>query len=69
MGAVPRGGPDERTEFARGWVRVELTTATGHWYPRRLWIGASGRRVEIGGFLIDDEKADLAAELHKLLSA
>ena len=63
------GGPEERTEFARGWVRVDLTGVTGHWYPRRLWIGASGRRVEIGGFLVDDEKADLAAELRKLLSA
>ena len=64
-----RGGPDERTEFARGWVRVELSKEAGHWYPRRLWIGASGRRVEIGEFLVDDEKADLAAELQRLLSA
>lgn len=63
------GGPDERTEFARGWVRVELSRATSHWYPRRLWIGASGRRVEIAEFLVDDEKARLAAQLQRLLSA
>lgn len=64
-----KGGPEERVEFARGWVRVELSNSPGHWYPHRLWIGASGRRVEIGGFLVDDEKAELAAELHRLLSA
>ncbi|MGB5564625.1 MAG: DUF2244 domain-containing protein [Sedimenticolaceae bacterium] len=61
--------PEQRTEFARGWVRVELSSATSHRYPRRLWIGASGRRVEIGEFLVDDEKTELAAELHRLLSA
>lgn len=62
------GGPDERTEFARGWVRVELSRQATHWYPRRLWIGASGRRVELGEFLVDDEKEELATELHRLLS-
>jgi len=61
--------PPWRAEFARGWVRVELSRAANHWYPRRLWIGASGRRVEIGGFLVDEEKAELAAELQRLLSA
>ena len=64
-----RGGPQQRFDFARGWVRVELSEETRHWYPRRLWIGASGRRVEIGEFLVDGEKAKLAAELHRLLSA
>lgn len=64
-----RGGPEERVEFARGWVRVELTPASGRWYPKRLWVGASGRRVEIAEFLVEDEKTELAAELHRLLSA
>ncbi len=63
------GGPQQRTDFARGWVRVELSQARDHWYPRRLWIGASGQRVELGEFLVDDEKAELAAELKKRLSA
>jgi uncharacterized membrane protein len=66
---IDRGGPQQCTEFARGWVRVELSRRANHWYPRRLWIGASGKRVEIGEFLVDDEKAELAAELHRLLSA
>ncbi len=64
-----KGGPEERVEFARGWVRVELARNASDWYPHRLWIGASGRRVEIGEFLVDEEKTELAAELHKLLSA
>lgn len=68
-GCPERGGPEQRVEFARGWVRVELSRSTERWYPQRLWIGASGRRVEIGAFLVEDEKAELAAELHKLLSA
>lgn len=63
------GGPEERIEFTRGWVRVELAESSGRWYPQRLWIGASGRRVELGEFLIEDEKFELAAELNKLLSA
>ena len=62
-------GPEQRMQFARGWARVELSEKSSHWYPRRLWIGASGRRVEIGEFLVDDEKTELAAELHRLLSA
>lgn len=63
------GGPQERIEFARGWVRVELSQGVDNWYPRRLWIGASGRRVELGEFLVDDEKVELAAELDRILSA
>ncbi|MCB1722605.1 MAG: DUF2244 domain-containing protein [Chromatiaceae bacterium] len=63
-----RGGPQQRTEFARGWVRVELAESGTSWYPRRLWIVASGRRVEIAEFLAEEEKAELAAELRRLLS-
>ncbi len=63
------GGPQQRIEFARGWVRVELSKTVGRWHPRRLWIGTSGRRVEIGEFLVDDEKAALAAKLRRWLAA
>jgi uncharacterized membrane protein len=48
---------------------VELAPAVKRWHPRRLWIGASGRRVEIGEFLIDEEKVALAAQLKRLLVA
>lgn len=64
-----KGGPELRVEFARGWVKVELAKASGRWYPPKLWIGASGRRVEIAEFLVEEEKAELAAELHRMLAA
>jgi len=64
-----KGGPEQCVEFARGWVRVELMKSRDRCYPRRLWIGASGRRVEVGGFLADEEKAALAAQLQRMLSA
>lgn len=64
-----RGGSEQRIEFARGWVKVELAESARRWYPQRLWLGASGRRVEIGGFLAEDEKAELAARLQKMLAA
>ena len=64
-----QGGPELRAEFARAWVRVEFSDPGHQRYPRRLWIGASGRRVEIGEFLADREKSELAAELQRLLSA
>jgi uncharacterized membrane protein len=64
-----RGGPQERTEFPRAWVRIEFTVAAGRRSPRRLWLVASGRRVEVGSFLVDDEKNELAAELNRLIAA
>lgn len=63
------GGPDVRMAFARDWARVELVPASRRWHPRRLWIGASGKRVEIGEFLVDEEKVELAAQLKRMLSA
>ncbi len=63
-----RLGPEHCIEFARGWVRVELTRQPGRQDARRLWIGASGKRVEIGSFLVEEEKAALAQELHRLLA-
>jgi len=46
-----------------------LSGSVDNWYPRRLWIGASGRRVEIGDFLVDEEKKELAAKLQRWLAA
>jgi uncharacterized membrane protein len=62
-----RGGPESRVSFPRAWVRVELQAGEG-WYPDRLLIGASGSRVELGEFLADAEKKELAGELKKLLA-
>jgi len=62
-----KGGPESRISFPRAWVRVELRPHQG-WYPDRLTIGASGNRVELGEFLGETEKKELAGELKKLLA-
>jgi uncharacterized membrane protein len=62
-----RGGPESRISFPRAWARVELRAQEG-WYPDRLLIGASGNRVELGEFLADAEKKELAGELKRLLA-
>jgi uncharacterized membrane protein len=61
-----RGGPETSVSFPRAWVRVELRPHHG-WYPDRLLVGASGNFVELGAFLADDEKHQLAGELQRLL--
>jgi len=66
-GASERGGPESRISFPRAWARVELSKHRG-WYPDRLTISASGTRVELGGFLADEEKQQLAGELKRLLA-
>lgn len=60
------GGPDSSTSFPRAWTRVELKR-NGGWYPDSLIIGASGKFVELGKFLADEEKRHLAGELQRLL--
>ena len=62
-----RGGPESRVSFPRAWARVELQPHHG-WYPDRVLIGASGKRVELGEFLSDSEKEELASQLNRLLA-
>ena len=62
-----RGGPDSRTEFPRVWTRVELSKPSRGSYPSRLWVGAYGKRIELAGFLAEDEKRSLATKLQQLV--
>ncbi len=62
-----RRAPDTRVSFPRAWFRVEMRKPRG-WYPRRLLVGASGRWVELGHFLAEEEKQALADELNRLLA-
>ncbi len=55
-----RGGPQERMEFTRAWVRVTLRRNEG---PGRLVVGAAGDEIEIGEFLTEQERDDLAEDL------
>jgi uncharacterized membrane protein len=58
----------ERHEFQRGWAQVVLqqppipTPDMSH-----LFIRSHGRQVEIGAFLDDQEKCDLAERLSRLM--
>lgn len=62
-----RSGPQRRWELPRSWTRVLLEQADDRRDVRRLWLGASGRRVELGEFLTDSEKDGLAHHLRGLL--
>jgi uncharacterized membrane protein len=68
--AVEKGHRDleERHEFPRGWARVVLTEepviagTVSH-----LFIQSHGRQVEVGRFLDDRERRDLARRLEPLM--
>lgn len=61
------GGPERCQEFPRAWARTELVKARHDWYPSRLTIGASGKRVVVGEFLTDEGREALKARLDALL--
>lgn len=50
-------------EFPRGWVRVWLEQPVNPGHQSRLWIGASGRQVMVGGFLQEEERIRLGRRL------
>jgi uncharacterized membrane protein len=64
-----RRRPEVRWECPSFWARVQLETSPIAWYPSRLLIAYQGRRVEIGGFLTESERAALASALRRDLRA
>ena len=62
-----RQGPQSRMDLPRCWTRVAVENADDQRQSRRLWLGASGSRVEVGEFLTDDEKDGLANHLQRLI--
>jgi len=57
----------ERKVFPRYWAKVALTAPPHRWYASRLVIGSHGKKVEIGRYLIEQERIDLARALAQLL--
>ena len=47
------------------WVRVALVRQDGE---ARVWLRSQGRQVEVGAFLAEPERLDLAARLQDLLA-
>lgn len=63
--AVEKGGGRmrRRWELSRAWLQILLLPPRFRWYPTRLVIRSHGKQVELGGFLNEDERRQLAGEL------
>ena len=59
------GAPPRFAEHP-AWVRLVLDDPAE---PRHLWLCCRGRRVEVGGFLVPDERRALAGALRQTLVA
>lgn len=59
---------ERKWSLERDRVVIALEHSTGTWYPSRLLIRARTQVVEIGGFLVEEERAELAVELHQMVS-
>jgi uncharacterized membrane protein len=53
----------DRVEFNRYWVKVELRSAPSRLHPRRLHVGVQGRSIELGCFLNEHERESFARML------
>ncbi|MGV6827345.1 MAG: DUF2244 domain-containing protein [bacterium] len=62
-----QSGPQVCFEYPRSWARLSAVPAKQRWYPSRLLIGASGQHVEIGEFLTEEERQELAIRLKQWL--
>ena len=62
-----RDKPQEHWECPRAWARVSLQPSPIAWYPSRLAIAFQGRQVEIGKFLPEQERCELADELEQTI--
>lgn len=49
------------------WMRVRLEPGRWPGWPSRLWLGSHGRETEVGAFLNDAERRELAQRLETLL--
>jgi uncharacterized membrane protein len=57
----------QRWELQRAWAQIRLLPPRIRWYPTRLVIRSHGKEVELGGFLNDQEREHLAAELQQAI--
>jgi len=66
---VSRGrlDPERNFTFNRHWAAVRLQPPSAG-RPGRLTVGSHGREVEVGAFLNDDERRELAKALRRAVS-
>ena len=63
--ATMAGTPTAR--FHPYWTKVRLEQSRHRGWPERLLIGSHGREIEIGAFLNDDERRELARRITDLV--
>ncbi len=67
---VTRMGPAPSTQrFHPYWVQMHLQPGRWHGWPSRLLLRSHGREVEIGAFLNEAEREEMALRLAELLAA
>ena len=59
--------PERSCTFPRAWATVVLSPPPTRCAARQLWIRSHGRQVEIGSFLSDADKGDLARALNRAI--
>ena len=57
---------EQNFSFQTYWTKVLLEITEG-WYPSKLWMKSKGKQVELGGWLTDDERRQLASRLKKMI--
>lgn len=58
-----RRGPERFWELDAYWTEVALLPGAYRWYPSLLLLRTRGKEIELGRFLHEDERVDLAREL------
>ncbi len=61
--------PELRWDLPRAWVTVALQCQPAGWHPSRLVLRSHGKGVEVGSFLNEPERRQLAAELNAVVRA
>lgn len=62
-----RHRPEDRWHLPRAWAAVAVERHVIRGYPSRLFLRSHGRLVELGRFLNEDERRDLASDLRRTL--
>jgi uncharacterized membrane protein len=60
--------PQQGWRLPRPWTDVALQRRGAAWHPSRLLLRARGEGVEVGEFLTEEERQDLARDLRRLLA-
>jgi uncharacterized membrane protein len=57
----------QRWQTQRAWAQIQLLPPQIRWYPSRLVLRCHGKAVEVGGFLNEQERKQLAGQLRRAI--